>query len=212
MPDPVTPPAPAGGDPPPAPPPAAVTPPAPSPAAVNMTSEQLTARLREAEASGASKLLKELGHDKADTVREALAKLRTAETDKLSEKEKLEARIKELEPGAKRGDLLAAVVEEQLQALPEAVRTTIEASAGSDPEKRLDALRLYRSMRSAQPAAPVVPGVTPPAHAAPSPAPSPSGASTKYQEWEAMKARAPMLGDIFYQSHQREIERTRPAS
>ena len=84
------------------------------------------------------------------------------------------------------------------------------AEAGEDAEKRLSLMRVIRAAQGT--AAPAALGVTPPASVGPSPAPAPSGAPTKFQEWEAMKARAPMLGDIFYQSHQREIERTRPAS
>jgi hypothetical protein len=181
-----------------------------------MTSAQLKARLDEATASGASKLLKELGVEKADSLREALKAVREGEAAKLSEKEKLEARIKELEPHEGRakalGASLTAIAEEQFAALPENVQKAIDAEAAGDPEKRLALMRVLRAAGGAMATTPAAPGVTPPVTTAPSPAPAPAAGATKFTEWEAMRARSPMLGDIFYQTHSREIERTRPAS
>ena len=214
MPDPEPATTPAATVPPVVPPPA--TPPTAAPETVSMTSAQLKQRLDEATAAGASKLLKELGVDKADSIREALKLVREGEQAKLSEKEKLEARIKELEPHATTATQQAALIkelaDEQFASLAEPVQQAIDKTAAGDPQKRLDAIRIFRAMQGAQPAAPAAPGVTPPTTTAPSPAPTPAGGVTKFQEWESMRARSPMLGDIFYQSHQREIERTRPAS
>jgi len=216
----VTPPA---SEPPAAPP--VVAPPAPAaqpagPAPVSLTSEQLAQRLAESRNSGSSALLKELGFDKADDAKAALAKLKKLEADSLSEKEKLEKRIKELEPqvvaGTTTAELLKAVVEEQFAALPAHVQAAIDADAKGDSAKRFAAMKLIKAASAPDPNAPPAPPPVPPKPAPASlgtpPAPPPAGGQTKFQEWESMKSRAPMLGDIFYRNNQAEIERTRPSA
>jgi len=210
---------------PPAPPVSPPAPPAPAPAPapavvpVNLTSEQLAQRLAESKSSGMSALLKELGFEKADDAKVAIAKLKKLETDSLSEKEKLEKRIKELEPqviaGTTTAELLKAVVEEQFAALPAHVQAAIDADAKGDSAKRFAAMKLIKAASAPDPNAPPAPPVVSPkpapANVSTPPAPPPTGAQSKFQEWEQMKARSPVLGDIFYQNNKTEIERTRPS-
>lgn len=186
-----------------------------------MTSAQLKERLTESSAAATRALLKEAGFEKLDDLKAALKSLDDLKTEKLSDREKLEKRIKELEPLAQRAQtvdgMLRGLVENQFNELPEGVRKAIDSTANGDPDKRLELMGLFRASgllnQQTAPAAPAPPPAPPaPASVTPAPAPQPSGAPTKFQEWEAMKARAPMLGDIFYQNHSREIERTRPAS
>jgi hypothetical protein len=219
MPDPETPPgAPAPAAPAVVPPAAPATPPAV--AKVEMTSEQLKERLAESGGAATKALLKELGFKSPDDAKAALKKLADIEAANLSEAERRQAEIDALKPRAERADRAAALLlelaNEQLKGLPEEARKLIDDEVGDDPEGRILMVKLAKAMApaGATPAATTVatPQIAPPATAAPSPAPTPSGATTKFQEWEAMNSRSPALGDIFYSTHKREIERTRPAS
>jgi hypothetical protein len=205
--------------------PAATPAPAPTPVAtppavakVEMTSDQLRERLSESGSAAQKALLKELGVKSLDDAKAALKKLADVEAASLSEAEKRQAEIDALKPRAERADRAAALLlelaNEQLKGLPEEARKLIDDEVGDDPEARILMVKLAKAMApaSAAPAVPAAPAVAPPATTAPSPAPAPAGASTKYQEWEAMKSRSATLGDIFYSTHKREIERTRPAS
>lgn len=188
-----------------------------------MTSDQLKERLAEAQAAATRSLLKGFGFESEDAAKAALKKLNDLEAEKLSDREKLEKRIKELEPLAARAQtvdgMLRGLVESQFNELPESVRKAIDTTANGDPDRRLELMGLFRAsgllnqQPAPAPAAPAAAPVAPPApvSVAPSPAPTPSGAPTKYQEWEMMRAKSPLAGDIFYQQHQREIDRTRPA-
>ncbi|HEY3498042.1 MAG TPA: hypothetical protein VGK73_25260 [Polyangiaceae bacterium] len=194
------------------------TPATPAAAKVEMTSEQLNERLAEAQSAAVRKLLKQHGFSKDEDLGAALKKLKDAEQATLTEQEKLKKQLDELSPKAKRTEALetqfSALVDEQFKALPENVQKAVDSEAEGDPEARLILMRVLRAAGLGSMPAPATttPAVTPPATAAPSPAPAPSGAPTKFQEWESMRARNSTLGDIFYQTHQREIERTRPAS
>jgi hypothetical protein len=205
-------------------PPATAVPAAPAAALVNMTSDQLKERLKESGDSATRALLKEIGFDKPDDLKAALKKLGDLETASLTEKEKLEKRIKELEPKALRVDtvttMLNGLVEAQFKALPASVQQAIDAQASGDPDKRLSLMAVFQASgllaaasaaAAAAPTTPAAPAPSPPVSVAPSPAPAPAGTLTKFQEWEAMRSRSPMLGDMFYQQNQREIERSRPA-
>lgn len=192
-----------------------------------MTPAQLTERLKESGESATKKLLKELGFDKPEALKDALNALKQLQDADKSEKQKLEELVAALTPKAARTDtvtaMLASLVEERFNALPEKARQAIDAVANGDPDKRLELIRVFGASglleaTSPPPAPPAPPGppaappVPPPAHITPPPAPAPSGTQTKFQEWETVKAKAPMLGDIFYEQHKAEIERTRPAA
>lgn len=222
MADPVVPPA--GGDPsanpnPPAPP--KNEPPAPEPKPkepIGITSEQLKARLDDSAGAARTALLKELGFKDADAAKAAVKKLAEIEIASLSEKEKLERTISELTPLAQRGSAAiareTARVEAEFKALPEAVQAAIDATANGDADKRREAMAILSAATAAakSSAPPAPPKPAGPSNNGPPPPPPPGGGQTKFQEWEAMRARHPLMADIFYGNHQREIERTRPAS
>lgn len=201
---------------PPAVPPAAPAPPAPVVAKVELTSEQLTQRLTESGASASKRLLKSLGFESEDAAKAALGKLKDLETASLTEKEKLERQIADLTPKVQRGDAaharLSALVDAQFKALPEAVQAAIDATAKGDPDKRLDAMAIVAAAQGAAPPASAPPKPAP-VNLTPSPAPAPAtGVRTKFDEWQEHQKTSPMLGDLFYNQHQRAIELSRPAS
>lgn len=188
-----------------------------APTPVSMTSDQLKERLGEAGNAATKALLKELGFKSPDDAKAALKKLADLELATKTDAEKRQAELDALKPRAQRADELetqfTALVEEQFKTLPETVQKAIDAEAEGDPEARLILMRVLRaSGLGAAPASPAQPAVPAPANVSPSPAPAPSAAPSKFDEWQAMARRSPTLGDIFYQTHQREIERTRPAS
>lgn len=192
---------------------------------ITLTNEALNKRLEDERASHEKKvreaILKDLGVDKFDAAKEAIAKANKLEQDSLSELEKRDRRIKELEPhqqtAERVGTRFKALVDSEFSKLPEAAQKAIDKHAGGDAEKRFDMIEMMRESgaleafgKGSTPPEPPKPPA--PASNGPNPPPPPSGAPTKFQEWELMKARSPTMGDIFYQNHQREIERTRPAS
>lgn len=221
---------PAGGSPPPADPAPAPAPdpgadptPEPTPQAtpgapVQLTSDQLQKRLQEEREKARVRLLKDLGFEKAEDVRTRLQKAKELEDAQLSELERAQNRVKELEPEAQRATKLAerfaAMVDERLQALPEAQREIVEQEAGDDPEERL---RLMRVLKVASGNGSDATGDDPPK---PKPAPAntsggtppvPSNPRTKFEEWQAMKQRSGMAADIFYRANHHAIEASRPA-
>jgi len=192
----------------------AVPPPAPAP--VNMTSDQLKVRLDEtrssAEKAKEHEMLKALGFKSMDEAKAATAKAKEQQDAQLSENERYKKQVEELRPKVERGEryesLAKTIVDERFAKLPEAARTAIDAIAKGDPEQRFQLMRMAEALQPV--GAPAPPAATPPANIAPPAAPPPSGQQTKFQEYEAMRAKSPVLGDIFYQSNTREIEATRP--
>lgn len=215
-------PAPTGGDPPkPADPPKPGDP--PKPAEITMTNEALNKRLAEERDAHEKKVraavLKDLGVDKLEDAKAKLATATKLEQDKLSETEKLNLQIKELEPykqSAERvGTRFKALVDGEFAKLPEAAQKAIDEHAGGDAEKRFDMIELMRKSgaldalgKAGDPPKPPAPANNGP----PSPPPTPSNQPTAFQTWEEKKKTSPMAADIYYQANQREIERTRPAS
>lgn len=212
----VAPPAPPGGDPP--------KPPVEPPKVVDitLTNEALTKRLADERDTHEKKvrasILADLGVDKFESAKDAIAAAAKLKQESLSELEKRDLRIKELEPhkvAAERvGTRFKALVDAEFGKLPEAAQKAIDEHAGGDAEKRFDMIELMRKSgaiealaKSGEPLKPAPPGSL-----GPPPAPLPSGAETAYQKYEAMRKSMPMAADIFYQTNQREIERTRPAS
>lgn len=186
------------------------------PATVSMPSDAFKARLDETAAKGQAKLLKKYGFEKETDLEAALAAAKALQAEKLTETEKRDARIKELEPQALKATQLeqrfAAMINEQFSALPESVQTAIDKTANGDASKRDEAMSMLRAsgLLNAAPAAVAAPVQPAPKTVAPAPAPAPSGAQTKFQEWEAMRERNPMLGAMFFQNNQHEIEASRP--
>lgn len=209
MPDEAPAPAPNGEKPP-------VAPPAPASAPVSMSSDQLKVRLDEtrssAEKAKEQEMLKTLGFKSMDEAKAARAKAKEAEDAQLSENERYKKQVEELKPKAERGEryetLAKSIVDASFAKLPEAARTAIDAIAKGDPEQRFQLMKLAEAIQPAGTPAP--PAATPPVNNAPPAAPPPTGQPTKFQEFEAMRAKSPVLGDLFYQSNMREIEATRP--
>jgi hypothetical protein len=187
----------------------------PEPAKVELTSDKLKERLDGASASGQKALLKEFGFDTVDAAKAALKELSDLKTASLTEKEKLEKQIADLTPKAQRADTLAELftlqVTKDFSALPEAVQKAIDKTAEGDAEQRYVLMETFRESGLLS-QAPVVPKPGGPASVTPAAAPPAVATPSKFTEWEAMRQRSPMLGDIFYQTHMREIERSRPAS
>lgn len=213
-------PAPAGGAPAPEAKPAPD--PKPAPAAPNASAVKasdlpdaaLSARLEQAQRSAETKLLGRFKVASPDEIEAKLKELDELKTAQLSETEKQQKRIAELEPQAQRAAIykqrLDALVEEQFSTLAESQRAAIDAVANGDAEKRLELMQVMR-------AAGLVPASPAPANKPPPPAntappvnpPKPSGSETAFQQWEALTS--PISRQIFYQAHRAEIEASRPA-
>jgi hypothetical protein len=190
----------------------------PKPAEISMTNEAFNRRLAEERASHEKTLLKNLGTETFDAAKARIDAATKLEQSALSETEKLNLRIKELEPfqaSAERiGARFKAQVEAEFTKLPAAAQAAIDEHAKGDAEKRFDLIDLMRKSgaldaftKSSEPPKP-----PPLSNGGPPPAPPPSGAQTAFQKFESMKASSPLMADIFYQSNSREIERTRPAA
>lgn len=204
--------------------PAVIATPTGAPAAVSLTSEQLKARLDEtrssASAAATAKVLKELGlGDDLATAQKATKAFRDAEAAKLSESERANARIKELEPLEGKHKALLAVVEKQaaagLAALNDVQRAAVQALAGDDPAAQLNAIvALAPTWVAAAPAtaaAPIIPPAT--TTAPPSAAPRPgTPAANKFQEWQALEATPGkgVFSSLFYKLNRADIEAHRP--
>lgn len=186
---------------------------------ISMTSEQLKNRLDETRTAAETKLLKSLGFDKTTDAAEFLKKAKELQQSQLTEQEKLQNSVKELEPKAKRADALeqqlTALVDEQFAALPEAARTAIDTVANGNAEKRLEMMRVMRAsgLLGAAPPAPAAPA-GPATSAPPANPPTPAGSRTKFDEWQDLEKdpNKRVISSIFYNSHKAEIERARPAT
>jgi len=218
-----------GVTPPAATPPAAAAP-AATPAPVGINSEQLTARLREAEANGVKKLLKELGFEKPSDVKAILKIAKDQQDADLTDKQRIEKERDELKPKASKADalelLVSAMVEEQFTGLPEAAKTAIDEVAKGDAQERLRMMQVMRKAgflngAAASVAAPVagtngaaapVAKPAPVTTAPPANAPKPGGVRTKWDEYLDIKKRNDTQGAIFYQTHAIDIEQSRPAT
>lgn len=205
-------------------PPASGEPPkeAPKVASITLTNEALNARLAEERESHEKKLrasfLKDLGVEKFEDAKSRIAAAQKLEQESLTELEKRDRRIKELEPFQTSAERVTTrfktIVDDQFGKLPEAAQKAIDEHAGGDAEKRFDMIELMRKSgalealgKAAEP-----PKGTPPISSGPNPPPPPGSAPSAFQVWEQKRAQSPMAADIYYQANQREIERTRPAS
>lgn len=169
-----------------------------NPAQVNMSSDILKSRLDEAASSARAKLLKELGFDKPEDAKAAIAAAKAAEDAKKTETERLTAQIAELTPQAQRAKDLEAVVkaraESELASLTDAQRAAVVALGGEDHAAQLRAITALRPTWAASPpSAPTPP--TPPAPTAPNgapPAPSSPGATNHLAVWESLQKTNPV--------------------
>lgn len=122
------------------------------PAEVRLTSDALKARLDEASGAAVRKVLKELGVEKIDDAKGAIARLKEKETAELTETQRYKAQLDELAPKAKlaeeRSARLTSVIEThakaQFEALPEVFQKTVAKIAGDDATARLEAINALR--------------------------------------------------------------------
>jgi hypothetical protein len=186
---------------------------------VRMSPAKLKARLAEEAAKATARTLKDLGAKDVEDAKARIAKATELERASLSELEKRDARIKDLEPKEQRLTVLeqrfAAMVQTQFDALPETVQAAIDKKAGGDPEKRLELIEFMRETRGDEPAAPAAapavaatpkPATTAPAAAAPRPTPE----RTMFQQYQDLEKKSSILASTFYQTHRQAIEASRP--
>lgn len=198
-------------------PPAAATPPAqgtPPESPDAGPPAWLAPRLAEAKKTKERELLTELGVASLAEGKAKLAKAAEAEQASMTEKERAEARIKELEPKAQQADefkaLFGQLVEGQFSALPEQARNAIDAVANGDPKQRWASMQLLASAgMQLAPAPTTAPTGTPavalpvktPATTVPAGTPlAPPRSSTPqsvHQQWEQLNATDPVGASVF---------------
>lgn len=146
----------------------------PPPAAAKPGEEEepawLPKRLEQAQRAAQTALLKELGIDSSDAAKAQLAELKELKQAQLSDQEKMEQRLAELEPAAARTqaleESLAGYAERELSALTEAQQTAVKGLAGDDPAKVLSTIESLRpTWAQAAPETPSKPEEPPPAPA-----------------------------------------------
>ncbi len=182
-------------------------------AKVDMTSAQLTERLAEERRKGGeasrADLLKALGVTDETTLKAAVAEAKRLQDEKLSDIEKRDKRLAELEPRALRADALEAALKSQVDAamatLTDAQRGAVEALAGTDTLKQLHAITVLKGALPAAPIAPpavIVPPIAAPLNTgAPAP-PAPTGAVTAAVDhlsiWDSLKRTHPIHASQYY--------------
>jgi hypothetical protein len=195
-----------------------------APVKVDMTPEQLKARLDEERQKGAAKAkqeaeatyLKALGVTNIDEAKAKIEAQKKLEEEKLSELQRRDKAIEELKPKAERASALESVVKRQADAelakLTDPQRAAVQRLAGDDPVKVWDALEvLAPTWASVAPAAP--PAATAPAAPKPLPAaattmpapraPSPTNpqqvTESPLATWERLTAeQKPHLAAVYY--------------
>ena len=148
-------------------------------------------RLKQARAAERKELLSQFGVESSDALAQKLSQLKELELAQLSEKERAEKLIQELTPKAAKLDAVQAqfaeVVNAQLAQVPEQVRASIEAAAGSDAQERWRLMQVMNQagvLTAVPTAAPAPkPATTTPAQQPPTPT-APSNAQT---EWDRIK-------------------------
>ena len=185
------------------------------PELVSLTSTQLKERLDETREAATRALLKEFGFESKADGRKAMDALKKLQESQLSEQERLAKQLSEYEAKAKAGEsyakLFGDLINEQIAALPESVRKTIEDEAG-DAQARYKLMTFLKKAGAiaAPMSAPEAPKAPASAGAAP-PAPKPSPAKSKWDEFRDMEKRSPLMASVFYQTHAADIEASRPS-
>lgn len=185
--------------------------------------KRVAAEAERASAKARADLLQSLGAKDIDEARAALKRYQEAEEAQKSELQKLVEAKTKLEAEAKLGasyrDRLGQMVGQQIAALTPEQKAAVERLAGNDPLKIADALEVLRpTWAVSAPVVPAAPQVAPAAPPAPAPAsaalpagaPPPSAQKNKYQEYEELRLKNPMLAPYYYASHRTEIEAQRP--
>jgi hypothetical protein len=190
-----------------------------APAKVDMTSDQLRARLGEERSAGQRELLKRFKFEKPEDLEARLKRLDDIEKANLSEKERVDKRIQELEPQAQRAKTLeeraSREFERRIANLQDEKKAKLLEKAGDSLDKRLEYLDLLEDMGTlASTTATTTTTAPPPATTAGGTgAPRPTAAMTSFEQYEDIKKRMGTLaGEIFYRKNELDIERTRPAT
>lgn len=162
-----------------------------------------------------NKLVKQLGLESLDEAKALLDEAKRLKAERLSETERMQARIKELESLAKDAEELrgsvAVQAKEAMSALTQAQREAVEDLAGESPSKQLKAIAKLRPTWAASAPAPL----PPPASTAPAtssaPAPTASHSENHLATWERLKSIHPIAAAYYLDQHQIEISEARKA-
>jgi hypothetical protein len=188
-----------------------------------MTPDAFATRLRSERDAGVKAMLSSLGIETPEALKSALTKAREVEQAQMTEAQRVQAKLAELEPKAKGYDeartVLAETVSADLAALPANVRAFIESTTPDDPVARRRALNAARANglmpTGANPAAPATPAAPPNPATTIAPAgpttPKPAGTLTTYEQWNDLKQRGQSARAAqFYSANRKAIEATRP--
>lgn len=171
----------------------------------------LPERLEQARASERKKLMQEFGVESPDALRQRLARAQELEDAQLSEQERTEKLLRELQPKAERVErletLFASVVEAKFTGLSEQQQAAIDAVAAGNAEERWKIMSVMEAAGSL--AAP--PQQPKPANTAPQgqPPPDPAKPKTPYEIWQDKKASNSTEAALFYQLNSFAIENSR---
>lgn len=197
---------------------------------LSLTSEQLKQRLDETREKTAKDIreatLKEFGFASVADGKKSLAALTALQQSQMTEQEKRDARIKELEPKADAAEKAqaryAAAVDREFSRLPDNVKEAIDEQAKGDPEAREMLMRMFEKVGATVSATADASATTatadktvaakPATAAATSPAPKGAASQSKFDEWDTIRKSKPAAAGAFYQVHKLEIERTRPSA
>lgn len=155
----------------------------------------LPKRLEQAKSSAQSELLKALGVESIDLLKENLSAFQKLQDEQLSEKERAEKRLQELEPQAQRAaeleQSLSGYAEKELARLSEDQAAAVKDLAGNDPAKILTTIqKLSPTWKAAAPAAPAPATATPPPSTTAAPAGPPDEGNQSKPDVRAEFARA----------------------
>lgn len=114
----------------------------------------LPKRLEQASRSAANAVLSSLGFENEEAAKAALAELKTLRESQMSEQERIQARLAELEPAATKAATLEQTVktfaERAVASLTESQRDAVQRLTGGEPSKVLDAIEALRPTWQAQ--------------------------------------------------------------
>lgn len=202
---------------------------------VRMSSAALKKRLEDEAATAQRKLLKELGVEKPEDLKTALASLKTLQEEKLSAEERTQKRLADLtekaSAGEKHATLAKKAVDTLFATLPEDQQKAIDEMANGDAGERLRLIEFARRLGPAAtttaapgaspagapplanqpPAAPPLPA-SPATTAPPAGAPRPSAVKTKYDEYQDLQKTDPNRATVFLMLHERAIKASTPAA
>lgn len=196
-----------------------------TPAPIGITSEQLKVRLDETRDTTRTGVLKELGFQSVADAKKQIEAFKLYQQSQLTEQEKLQARLRDLEPHEKAAQEYRAkyerAIEREFKRLPEAMQLAIDEQSKRedgtvDPATREMLMTAFAKLnavngQSTEPNAASA-AAKPASAAATTPAPKPAVTKTKFEEFEELRKTRPVAAAAFHRVHQLEIERTRPSN